>query len=60
MATMDAIRWADQVVEALMSIYSIFDGCVHGDLWLENVLVRKYFICSNTFCFKLVLHLRKK
>ena len=37
-----------------MSIYSMFDGYVHGDLWLENLLVRKYFICSDTFCFKLV------
>ena len=50
-STENAIRWADQVVEALMSIYSIFDGCVHGDLRLKNVLVGKYFICNKTFCF---------
>ena len=46
-ATMDVIRWADQVVEALMSIYSMFDGCVHGELQLENVLVGKYFLVGK-------------
>ena len=47
MATMRVIRWAAQVVEALLSINSMFDGCVHGDLRLKNVLVRKYFICKR-------------
>ena len=51
MTTMVVTRWAAQVVEALLSIYRMFDGCVHGDLRLKNVLVRKYLICNKTFCF---------
>ena len=51
MTTMVVIRWAAQVVEALLSIYRMFDGCVHGDLRLKNVLVRKYLICNESFCF---------
>ena len=47
MTTMRVIRWAAQVVEALLSINNMFDGCVHGDLRLKNVLVRKYFICKR-------------
>ena len=43
-ATMGLIRWAAQVVEALLSIYGMVDGSVHGDLRLENVSVGKYFI----------------
>ena len=48
---MGVIRWAAQVVEALLSIYSMFDGCVHGDLRLKNVLVGKYFIVIKHFVF---------
>ena len=51
MTTMVVIRWAAQVVEALLSIYRMFDGCVHGDLRLKNVLVRKYLVYNNSFCF---------
>ena len=51
MTTMVVTRWAAQVVEALLSIYRMFDGCVQGDLQLKNVLVRKYLICNKTFCF---------
>ena len=43
MATMGVIHWADQIVEALILLYSMADGCVHGDLCLQNVLVRRYF-----------------
>ena len=48
---MGVIRWAAQVVEALLSIYNMFDGCVHGDLRLKNVLVGKYFIVIKHFVF---------
>ena len=49
--TMGVIRWAAQVVEALLSIYRMFYGCVHGDLRLKNVLVGKYFIVIKHFAF---------
>ena len=42
-ATVDVIRWADQVVEALMSIYSMFDECVHGDFWVRKRFGREIF-----------------
>ena len=42
-ATVDAIGWADQVVEALMAIYSMFDECVHGDFWVRKRFGREIF-----------------
>ena len=32
-----------------MSIYSIFDGCVHGDLRLKNVLVGNILFVIKRF-----------
>ena len=43
LSTLGVIQWAEQIVDALIAIHSMFKGCVHGDLRLENVLV-KYFI----------------
>ena len=60
MTTMVVTRWAAQVVEALLSIYRMFDGCVHGDLRLKNVLVRKYLICNDSFCFLIGFTLKGK
>ena len=39
-------RWAQQIVDALSVIHGTFQGCVHGDLRLENVLVSR-----GNFCF---------
>lgn len=39
MAMMSVNQWAEQIIDALMLIHSMFDGCVHGDLRLENVLL---------------------
>ena len=39
LAILNVIRWAQQIVNALMVVHSISQGCVHGDLRLENVLV---------------------
>ena len=39
MSTMGVIHWAEQIIDALMVIYGMYAGCVHGDLRLENVLV---------------------
>ena len=40
-STLVVIQWTEQIVDALMVIQSMFQGCVHGDLRLENVLVGK-------------------
>ena len=40
-------RWAQQIVDALSVIHGTFQGCVHGDLRLENVLVSR----GNFFFF---------
>lgn len=40
-STLGIIQWAEQIVDALMVIHSMFQGCVHGDLRLENVFVGK-------------------
>ena len=39
LAIFNVISWAQQIVEALMVVHGTFQGCVHGDLRLENVLV---------------------
>ena len=39
LAISNVIPWAQQIVNALMVVHSTFQGCVHGDLRLENVLV---------------------
>ena len=44
LSTLGIIQWTEQIVDALMAIHSMFQGCVHGDLRLENVLVGKYFM----------------
>ena len=44
LSTLSVISWAEQIVDALLVIHRMFKGCVHGDLRLENVLVRKYII----------------
>ena len=38
-AIFNVIRWAQQIVNALMVVHGTFQRCVHGDLRLENVLV---------------------
>ena len=43
-STLSVISWAEQIVDALLVIHDMVEGCVHGDLRLENVLVRKYII----------------
>ena len=43
-STLGVIQWTEQIVDALMVIHSMFQGCVHGDLRLENVLVGKKFM----------------
>ena len=42
----NVLRWAQQIVDALSVIHGTFQGCVHGDLRLENVLVSR-----GNFCF---------
>ena len=39
LAIFNVIRWAQQILNALMVVHGTFQGCVHGDLRLENVLV---------------------
>ena len=39
MAVLNVIQWAQQIVNALVVVHDTFQGCVHGDLRLENVLV---------------------
>jgi len=39
MSVLNVIRWAQQIVNALIFVHSMFHGCVHGDLRLENVLL---------------------
>ncbi|XP_078380429.1 uncharacterized protein LOC144663380 isoform X1 [Oculina patagonica] len=38
-STLGVIQWTEQIIDALMVIHSMFEGCVHGDLRLENVLL---------------------
>ena len=42
MSVLNVIRWTQQIVNALIAVHSMFNGCVHGDLRLENVLVSEY------------------
>ena len=44
LSTLGVIQWTEQIVDGLMEIHSMFNGCVHGDLRLQNVLVGKYFM----------------
>ena len=39
MLVVNVIRWAHQIINALIAVHNLFQGCVHGDLRLENVLV---------------------
>ena len=48
-STTGVIQWAEQIVDALMMIHGLFEGCVHGDLRLENVLVWKHFMMNTLF-----------
>ena len=47
MSVLNVIRWAQQIVNALIFVHCMFQGCVHGDLRLENVLV-----CDLVVCFR--------
>ena len=42
MSVLNVIRWTQQIVNALIAVHSMFHGCVHGDIRLENVLVSEY------------------
>jgi len=52
MSVLNVIRWAQQIVNALIFVHSMFQGCVHGDVRLENVLVCYLNYSYLVMCFR--------
>ena len=55
MTVANVLRWAQQIVDALSVIHGTFQGYVHGDLRLENVLVSRGSVCFLVLPQNLVL-----